>query len=263
MNKICTNCGNVLKDSAKFCCKCGSKAEEVVQDEIKESICKKCGYQLQADAKFCSKCGEPSENIGQVGTSDTGQTKKGKFNQYQEMSNEERKDKVGKYANTVKDKGKRFVKDVKNYKTLSKKKKRNIIFALGGLVALAVIVFMLFSPSVSKDVVSQAALEIAEQDYGYKLELTSYNIVDSFTAKSKTISGESVKAKMYLVIIEGEAKDANGEVVETVKYGISVVDPKKSGGYVTYSQSSQAEECTGMENKEIEEMLRSATAAYH
>ena len=71
---------------------------------------------------------------------------------------------------------------------------------------------------------------------------------------------QDVKAKMYLVIIEAEAKDANGEVVERVKYGVSVVDPEKSGAY---SPMSQAQNCTGMENEEIKELLNSATASFH
>lgn len=29
MSKVCINCGNELKDSAKFCGKCGAKVEEI------------------------------------------------------------------------------------------------------------------------------------------------------------------------------------------------------------------------------------------
>ena len=33
MGKICSNCGKELSDNAKFCSKCGSKCEEVVQEK--------------------------------------------------------------------------------------------------------------------------------------------------------------------------------------------------------------------------------------
>lgn len=152
---------------------------------------------------------------------------------------------------------------MKNYKKLSKKEKRNVLLGLGGILAVILVLFLIFKPEVSNNVVGQAAFQVAEQDYGYKLDLKSYNIVDSFTAKSKTIAGDTFKAKMYLVVVEGEAKDTNGQVVETVKYGVSVVDPRKSGKYVVYNQTSHAENCTEMDNIEIEELLRSATAGFH
>lgn len=163
-------------------------------------------------------------------------------------------------------KARALVGTIKNYKNLPKKKKRNLIIAFSGIVAAVAVVLILLIPNlsgVSDKVVSQAALQVAEKNYGYKLELNSYDIIDSFTAKSTSINGDSVKAKMYLVIVEATAKDDKGEVVETVKYGISVVDPKKSGESVSCSPMSQAQNFTGKENKEIEEELRSATAAFH
>lgn len=249
MSKRCINCGKELKDSAKYCGKCGSK----VEDEIKELKCRNCGYEIREDAKFCTNCGVPVESIDRSGATTTEKSEK--------VENYHRK--FVKYSDKIKSNGKGFVKDIRNFKTLSKKKKWNVALILGGFLAIVILVFILFKPGVSDKVVSQAALEIAEQDYGYKLELTSYDIVDSFTAKGESINGDTVKAKMYLVIVEGNAKDEAGNVVETVKYGVTVVDPKKSGEYVVYDTTSEAQNCTDIENKEIEEMLKSGTAHLH
>ena len=153
----------------------------------------------------------------------------------------------------------------------SKKSRKAITARIIGIVLLALaLVFVCGAcggsggSGTSDETVSQAALAVAEQDYGYKLDLKSYKIVDSFTAKSKNaLTGEDFKGKMYLVIVEADAKDSAGNVVETVKYGVSVVDPKEAGSTVAYSPFSQAANCTGMEDADIEAMLKEVTAAYH
>lgn len=258
MSMECTNCGKLLNDSAKFCGKCGTKVEEV----IKESFCSNCGYELVEDVKFCAGCGKPSGITNKSSDSTTDQQRNQQYNQSHKISGGEQKEKLENYANAAKKKGKGIIKDVGNYKSLSKKKKRNIIIGAGAVVALVVMLFVILTPGTNKKVVSQAALEIAEQEYGYKMELKSYDIVDSFKAKSKTHTGDTFKAKMYLVIIEADVKDTEGNIADTVKFGVSVVDPKKSDGYVSFHQFSQAEECTGMDDKEIKDMLKSVTAAY-
>ena len=48
----CPNCGNILKENAKFCPECGTK---VVKS------CSSCGAPLEDGAKFCSQCGEKVE----------------------------------------------------------------------------------------------------------------------------------------------------------------------------------------------------------
>lgn len=57
MGKICSNCGKELSDNAKFCSKCGSKCEEVVQEKKVKRMCQKCGHELDEKMKFCPKCG--------------------------------------------------------------------------------------------------------------------------------------------------------------------------------------------------------------
>lgn len=265
MSKICIDCEHELKDSAKFCGKCGTKVEESVQNEIKELKCKKCGFELGADIKFCPECGQPSETTPQIGATVTNEMGRNKFKVNEGLSNEELKKAAIQYTNTAKNKTNSLVGDVKNYKMLPKNKKRNIIFALSGLaVIIVVMVSLFFNSGVSDTVVSQAALELAEQDFGYKLELKSYDIIDSFTGKSEVpLTGRKIRAKIYLVILEAEAKDTDGEIVDTVKYAVSVIDPEKSGEYVTYSSAySQALDCTDMENKEIEDALHSYAAGW-
>lgn len=84
---FCKNCGNQLKDGAKFCAKCGKKIEIAVSEQPEEPqgtdqlepkeadtpqaadlqekdgavpiFCNKCGNRLKPGAKFCAKCGSP------------------------------------------------------------------------------------------------------------------------------------------------------------------------------------------------------------
>lgn len=50
---ICTKCGAILKDDAKFCSECGTKLE------MKVRTCANCGAVLEEGTKFCAECGRP------------------------------------------------------------------------------------------------------------------------------------------------------------------------------------------------------------
>lgn len=63
MGKICSNCGNELSDTAKFCGKCGSKCEEGVQEKKVKGMCQKCGNELVEKMKFCPKCGTEIKTV--------------------------------------------------------------------------------------------------------------------------------------------------------------------------------------------------------
>lgn len=285
MPMTCANCGKILKDSAKFCGNCGTKVEHSVQNEVTEPKCAVCGNVLAGDSVFCPQCGTQVERVSpnrmtelkchvcgntlkndsvfcdKCGTRVGGQNTAA-FNTHTNLPNIKHISNLKGYANQVKGKGDGIIS---NIKALPNNKRRVVYISLCGLavlIILAIFGLLFLNCGVSDEVVSQAALQIAEQDYGYKLELTSYDIIDSFNASSKTITGNEFKAKMYLVILEADAKDQSGAVADTVKYAVSVVDPEVSDGFVTYSQFSQAQNCTGMENSEIEELLRSNTASF-
>lgn len=51
----CPKCGNQLKDTAKFCGKCGTKIEQ--QAAPVANACVECKNELKSGAKFCGKCG--------------------------------------------------------------------------------------------------------------------------------------------------------------------------------------------------------------
>lgn len=55
----CPNCGNELKEGAKFCGKCGTKiaVEEKLSVDTSYFKCPSCGNNLKPSAKFCGKCG--------------------------------------------------------------------------------------------------------------------------------------------------------------------------------------------------------------
>ena len=54
----CPNCGNILPPNAKFCLECGTKIEQITQNEI---ICPACGNKTPK-GKFCIECGQPLIN---------------------------------------------------------------------------------------------------------------------------------------------------------------------------------------------------------
>lgn len=49
----CANCGNTLPANAKFCLECGTKVENLAENEM---ICPECGKKT-AKGKFCMECG--------------------------------------------------------------------------------------------------------------------------------------------------------------------------------------------------------------
>lgn len=155
MGKICSNCGKELSDNAKFCSKCGSKCEEVVQEKKVKRMCQKCGHELDEKMKFCPKCGTEiktvesrdkskieqvtemaSSGVMQAGSALTEGVEKSreKFNEIQNMSKEERKERAKQCVNTAKEKGAEFAGDVKDFKNLPKRKRKKVIVTLCGIV---------------------------------------------------------------------------------------------------------------------------------
>ena len=52
-NIQCANCGNTLPANAKFCLECGTKVENLLENEM---LCPECGKKT-AKGKFCMECG--------------------------------------------------------------------------------------------------------------------------------------------------------------------------------------------------------------
>ncbi|MEG1147314.1 SPFH domain-containing protein [Niameybacter sp.] len=50
----CTNCGQILSETAKFCNECGTKVEVAIP---KKRFCPECGVPAVEGAKFCNECG--------------------------------------------------------------------------------------------------------------------------------------------------------------------------------------------------------------
>lgn len=228
-----------------------------VYGEAMSQICPNCGHELRDVAKYCGRCGiklgQEQKKIYQDA---------GRITSLNKQSLQA-KELLKAQARAVGSKNKDFVNSVKDFSNQPKKKKRGIIIALSSLavVLLIVIGVAIFGGfGVSDDTVSQAALDLAEQDFGYKLTLTSYDIVDSFTAKGSSPLTGKFKGKAYLVIVEADALDSSGNVAMSVKYGVEVIDPEKKGDYVSYSPFSQAVDCTGQEDSAIIKYLKEATA---
>ena len=56
---VCSKCGNSLPPNAKFCLECGTKVENLSENEI---ICPNCGGKTPK-GKFCTECGAKLQNI--------------------------------------------------------------------------------------------------------------------------------------------------------------------------------------------------------
>lgn len=111
---------------------------------------------------------------------------------------------------------------------------------------------------VDSAIIEEAAIDLAEQDYGYKLDLKSCEVVDSFTTEMEMpMSGKKEKHTVVLAILEAEAKDTGGNVVDTLLYGVSIIDPTKNGEFVVYDQvSSAAYDFTGGTKEDVKEELQ-------
>lgn len=56
---VCSKCGNSLPPNAKFCLECGTKVENLSENEI---ICPNCGGKTPK-GKFCTECGARLQNV--------------------------------------------------------------------------------------------------------------------------------------------------------------------------------------------------------
>lgn len=56
---VCSKCGNSLPPNAKFCLECGTKVENLSENEI---ICPNCGGKTPK-GKFCTECGAKLQNV--------------------------------------------------------------------------------------------------------------------------------------------------------------------------------------------------------
>ena len=57
--EVCSKCGNSLPPNAKFCLECGTKVENLSENEI---ICPNCGGKTPK-GKFCTECGAKLQNV--------------------------------------------------------------------------------------------------------------------------------------------------------------------------------------------------------
>ena len=58
-DRVCSKCGNSLPSNAKFCLECGTKVENLSENEI---ICPNCGGKTPK-GKFCTECGAKLKNV--------------------------------------------------------------------------------------------------------------------------------------------------------------------------------------------------------
>lgn len=54
MEKLCSKCGNLVKENQKFCSNCGNNLEN---EKNKEILCVRCGKTLNSSQKYCDSCG--------------------------------------------------------------------------------------------------------------------------------------------------------------------------------------------------------------
>ena len=62
----CNHCGKQIPENSKFCVSCGNKITDPVIQHYPEGHCQNCGTKLLESAKFCFSCGNP---VSQVKTS--------------------------------------------------------------------------------------------------------------------------------------------------------------------------------------------------
>ena len=253
MTKECTSCGKICKERAVFCGKCGFEFTPE---------CEACGCDLKEGAMFCFKCGESVENSGHNNPV-TPSHSRGKKTHKQAQGryyNDQSKEKMGQFANTAKERGIGVVEDVRDFRNLPKRKKRNLLIGLGGFVAVfALVMILIFGRSgVSDAVVGEAAFAVVRDRYNYQLELISYDVFDSSTSRvDHPFGGGSSRMTTYLVIIEAKRDFGDGGELEPMTFGVSVIDPGTAGGVVILNMDfSEAKNMTGMETREIKEFMR-------
>lgn len=245
MGKYCINCGKELGPNAKFCGRCGTKVPQIAAETAPQYVANSTNHPSASYQKSQEFVSQAKERVRSVANKET----------------------VSRYAHVARKEGLGIVNDVKNFKSLPKQRKKRLLIicvpVLAVVVALFVLIPTLFGGP-SDEVISEAALKVAEQDYGYTLELTSYDIVDKFTGKADNLmSGEKITADIALVIVNAAANDSDGNLVEEVTYGVVVVDPEMSEGYATCSPMSSCQNCTGMTTDEIADLLKEGTARFH
>ena len=68
----CSQCGNPLSPTAKFCKSCGAKQEPEAAITAAEKICSQCQAVCKPEARFCTRCGmvfeRPGDNHAAVAT---------------------------------------------------------------------------------------------------------------------------------------------------------------------------------------------------
>ena len=57
----CKNCGEEVKDEAKFCHNCGSEIIVEEEDLTGTKYCSNCGFEMPKTTKFCPECGTPTD----------------------------------------------------------------------------------------------------------------------------------------------------------------------------------------------------------
>ena len=72
----CKNCGEEVKDGAKFCQNCGSEVIVEEEDLTGTKFCSKCGFEMPKATKFCPECGAATNQAPAVTRIRTVQTEK-------------------------------------------------------------------------------------------------------------------------------------------------------------------------------------------
>lgn len=87
---------------------------------------------------------------------------KEKVNEFKNMSKEERKEKTNEYIGFAKEYGKAFVGDVKNFKTLSKKKQKKVVAILAGVAIFICLVCSLLFGGSMRNLSAEQKIELAK-----------------------------------------------------------------------------------------------------
>ena len=66
--KKCTQCGQEVEDSAKYCPNCEAEIGHYGQKEVTAWICPKCGEHIEAQFNSCWNCGTGKSGTGKIGS---------------------------------------------------------------------------------------------------------------------------------------------------------------------------------------------------